>query len=146
MHFLANAGADPAAALMGGQGVSWWQTAGGLLLVFGLLIVCMKLLGRFQRRQAHGRAAVLSVWNLGPRREMQILRLDDEVHTIYRHDGAMVVLKKESLAAWEASRGSAETPPAPAVLGQLLGRLLPGRRDSEPHAASAERRGAEARA
>ncbi len=146
MHFLAAAAPDPAAALLSSHGGTWWQTAGGLLVVFGLLVVCMKLLGRFQRRQSQGRASIVAVWNLGPRREMQILRLDDEIHTIYRHDGAMVVLKKESLASWEASKGRVEMPPTPASPASLLRRFLPGAGTSGQEPASATRRSASARA
>lgn len=127
MGFLAAATVnEPAAALLGQHdGFSWWQTAGGLLIVFGLLVVFLKLLGRVHRRASHGRAEVLSVWNLGPRREVQILRLDDEVHTIYRHDGAMVTLKREPLAAWQATAQSADAS-GPASMHDALRRILPG--------------------
>jgi len=96
--FLASAMPD----LAGGGGVSWWQTVGGLVAVFGLLILCLRLLGRFQRRQSSGRASVLTVWPLGPKREIQVLRLGDAVHYVYRHDGAMVVLDRDALADWQA--------------------------------------------
>lgn len=116
---------DSAATLLGQHGgFSWWQTAGGLLLVFGLLVVFLKLLGRLHRQASHGRAEILSVWNLGPRREIQILRLDDEVHTIYRHDGAMVPLKREPLAAWQAAAQTSERAPQ-AAWSDLVGRFLP---------------------
>jgi hypothetical protein len=95
-----------------GAGVSWWQTVGGLAAVFALLIVFLKFLGRFQKGARHERATLLAVWSLGPRREIQVLRLGDEVHYIYRHDGAMVLLRQESHAAWLAS--GATTPAAPA--------------------------------
>jgi len=81
---------------------SWWQTMGGLLVVFGLLFLTLKLLGKYSnsRSSAH-QASILAVWNLGPKREIQVLKLGDEVHYIYRHDGAMVPLKVQSLVDWE---------------------------------------------
>lgn len=83
-------------------GSSWWQTLGGLLVVFGLLLLSLKLLGKWNRRQGSSEARVLTVWALGPKREIQVLRLGDEVHFIYRHDNAMVLLKQEPLAEYEA--------------------------------------------
>ena len=93
--------------LAGNTGMSWWQTAGGLVAVFGLLILCLRLLGRFQKHRGGDRASVLTVWPLGPKREIQVLRLGDAVHYVYRHEGAMVVLDKESLAVWEAQQATA---------------------------------------
>ena len=82
-------------------GASWWQTVGGMLLVFGLLIVCLKYLGRFNKRRQGAEADLKAVWNLGPKREIQVLRLGDEVHYIYRHEAAMVLLKNEPLVDFE---------------------------------------------
>ncbi|NCQ34781.1 hypothetical protein GW813_06835 [bacterium] len=84
-------------------GVSWWQTIGGLLVVFSLLLLSLRLLGRFNKRRAVGDAALLKVWQLGPKREIQVLRLFDTVHYIYCHDGGMVQLQQQSLAAFEES-------------------------------------------
>jgi flagellar biogenesis protein FliO len=97
----------------GGGGPAWWQTVGGMLVVFGLLVVCLRLLARFNRRGGAGQASLLAVWHLGPRREIQVLRLADEVHYVYRHDGAMVLLKQESWAEWQRSRPAAETAKTP---------------------------------
>ncbi len=84
-------------------GSSWWQTMGGLLVVFGLLFVTLKFLGKINKnRTGGGQASLLAVWNLGPKREIQVLQLGDEVHYIYRHDGAMVPLKMQSLADWKS--------------------------------------------
>ncbi len=95
-------------------GGSWLQTIGGLLVVFALLILSLKFLGRFNRLRGRSEAEVLNVWNLGPRREIQVLRLQDEVHFIYRHDGAMVPLKQVTLADYRAR----ETPPETASGGR----------------------------
>lgn len=84
-----------------GGGSPWWQTIGGLLLVLGLLFLSLRLLGRFNRRRAGGQAAVLKVWPLGPRREIQVLRLFDTVHYVYRHDNGLVLLERQSLEAYE---------------------------------------------
>ena len=110
MYFLASMGPDLTGQFGGGQGISLWQTAGGLLAVFGLLVVSLKFLGKWQRRSGQGQALLLAVWNLGPRREIQVLRLEDEAHYIYRHDGAMVLLKKTPYSAWESSQTVSESP------------------------------------
>jgi len=91
-----------------GGGASWWQTLGGLLAVFALLVVSLKLLGKFNRRRGGGQASLITVWHLGPRREIQILGVGDQVHHIYRHDGAMVLLKQESRTEWERSLAASE--------------------------------------
>lgn len=87
-------------------GMSWWQTIGGLVVVFGLLLLSLKLLGRFNRRSGAAQAGMLAVWHLGPKREIQVLRLGDQAHYVYRHDGAMVTLKTEDLAEFERSRAA----------------------------------------
>ncbi len=83
-------------------GTSWWQTMGGLLVVFGLLFITLKLLGKINRsKSGTSQTSLLAVWNLGPKREIQVLQLGQEVHYIYRHDGAMVPLKMQSLTDWK---------------------------------------------
>ncbi len=99
---------SPEATFAGG-GVSWWQTMGGLIAVFGLLMVSLKFLGKLNRRSGDATANVLTVWQLGPKREIQVLRLGDEVHYIYRHESAMVLLKQEPLVEFERTRAEAET-------------------------------------
>ncbi len=50
MHFLAET--QPLTSnLASGSGFSLWQSLGGLVLVFGLLILCLKLLGKFNRNR-----------------------------------------------------------------------------------------------
>ena len=124
MVFLANVGPDLTGALGSGQGFSLWQTVGGLLAVFGLLMVSLKFLGKFQRQTGKGQASLLTVWNLGPRREIQVLRLEDEVHYIYRHDGAMVLLRKVPRTVWEAE--AAQTESQESQTRGLLGKIFPG--------------------
>ncbi len=100
--------------LGGGADISWWQTIGALAAVFGLLLVFLRLLGRITRRTGHERVSLLTVWHLGPKREVQVVRLGQEAHYIYRHEGAMVLLKQEPLGAYEKSQQAAvadqETP------------------------------------
>ncbi len=93
-------------------GMSWWQTLGGLAVVFGLLLVSLKLLGRWNRRTGAAETSMLTVWHLGPKKEIQVLRLEDQVHYIYRHDGAMVVLQTKRLVDFETERNNvpAESP------------------------------------
>lgn len=123
INFTATAGALPGLS-EGGGGFSLWQSLGGLILVFGLLILCLKLLGRFNRRHNPGQSSLLTVWPLGPKREIQILRLGDEVHYIYRHEGAMVLLKQESLTQWERSRAGEAAPTGAGGLGRFFGGRL----------------------
>lgn len=108
-----------------GSGFSWWQSLGGLIAVLALLVVFLKLLGRINRRMAGEEASLEKVWPLGPRREIQVLRLGDEVHYIYRHDGAMVLLRRQSLAEFrrEHAAGEGHEPPAG------WQRFLPGKLD-----------------
>ena len=121
MHFLAEAG--PLTGSLGsGSGFNVWQSLGGLILVFGLLILSMKLLGRFSRNHNPGQSSILAVWHLGPKREIQVLKLGSEVHYIYRHEGAMVLLKKETLQEWEDFK--AQTPVPQEKSG--LARIFPG--------------------
>jgi len=94
------------------SGVNWWQTIGGLLAVFALLVLSLRLLGRFNNRRTGGNAALLKVMPLGPKREIQVLRLHDTVHYIYRHENGLVQLEQQSLAQYEATDGSAPSPDA----------------------------------
>ena len=110
---------------LGGQGFSLWQALGGLVLVFGLLLVALRLLGRFSQARQHDQTALLAVWSLGPRREIQVLKLQDQVHYIYRHDGAMVLLKEQSLDDWQREAASRRDTQSAAQRG--LARLLGGR-------------------
>ncbi len=100
-------------------GVPWWQVVGGLAAVFGLLILFLKFLARLPQSGGQARAGMLAVWSLGPRREVQVLRLQDEVHYLYRHENALVHLRAEPLAAWQAQRPAAE----PVREGGLVARL-----------------------
>ncbi len=93
----------------GGIGFSWWQAIGGTLAVFALLLICLKLLGRVHGQGKQAEAAVITVWPLGPKREIQIIRLRDEVHYVYRHESGLVVLERESYADFRAAH------PAPAA-------------------------------
>lgn len=97
-----------------------WQSLGGLALVFGLLILSLKLLGRFNRRHSPGQTSLLTVWHLGPKREIQVLRLADEVHYIYRHEGAMVLLKKETWQQWQQYQAANPDQKPENVLSQVF--------------------------
>ncbi len=89
-------------ALYGGNGFSWWQAVGAMLLVFALLILVLRVLARFQRQPAGGLASVARVVPLGPRRELEVVRLRDRAHFIYRRDGNLVLLGDEPWADYEA--------------------------------------------
>lgn len=100
-HFLGNAAVN--AENFGGASTgSIWQAIGGMAVVFGLLLLFMKLLGKLNKRGGSSDTSVVAVWHLGPKREIQVLRLGDMVHYIYRHEGSMVVLKEESYEEFHA--------------------------------------------
>ncbi len=136
-HFVA--AAQPLVG--GGAGFSWWQTLGGMAVVFALLLVCLKLLGRLHGSGGRAEAAVVTVWSLGPKREIQVVRLRDEVHYIYRHESGLVVLEHESYDEFRAAFPDASRP-AQQPLSQLtdkLSRLLGGARSQDRAAAVAPR-------
>jgi hypothetical protein len=98
--------------LGGDSGPALWQAGAALAAVLALLILVLRLLQRWQPGQ-RGDAAVRLLANrrLGPRRELQVLRVGDEVHTLYRQEGAMVLLKTESWESWSRARVAAPVPP-----------------------------------
>jgi len=119
-------GSLDAGALSGGG--SWWRMIGGLAVVFGLLFLCLKLVTRYGAgRHGAPQARILTVWHLGPRREVQVLRLDDEVSYLYRHENAMVLLRQETWEDYRRRHGEAAlgaaAPAAPTAA--LLRRLAP---------------------
>ena len=120
--FLANMSPG---AFTADTGMSWWQTLGGLAVVFGLLLVSLKLLGRWNRRTGASESSLLTVWHLGPKKDIQVLRLEDQVHYIYRHDGAMVVLQTERLADYDGKRESVSAGSSGAGWRDNLTRNLP---------------------
>ncbi len=94
---------------------SWWKLAGAFLLVFALLIVFLKILGRQQRGGGGAEASLLRVHSLGPRRGVEVLRCGETVYTLYRSDQAMVLLDQEP---FDPQRHDATTP-APSLAGWL---------------------------
>lgn len=124
---------EPSTAALG---ASWWQTLGGLAAVFALLLVCLKLLSRFNGRRGTGAARLLDVWHLAPRREIQVLRVGDEVSLVYRHDNAMVLLKQQNLADYEREHGRAPTvsgsTPTTGTWRERLRQILPSRQAAAP--------------
>ena len=87
--FLAAAAAQP-------DDPSWWKLAGAFLLVFGLLMLFLRFVGRLQRGAASADAALLRVTSLGPRRSLEYLRCGDRVYTLYRSENSMALLETES--------------------------------------------------
>jgi len=120
--FLATMASD---AFGAGSSASWWQTLGGLIVVFGLLLVSLKLLGKWNRRSVGSDSSFVTVWHLGPKKEIQVLRLADQVHFIYRHDGAMVVLQTQPLADFESKHDHLQTGQAAGKWREALSRTLP---------------------
>jgi hypothetical protein len=83
----------------------WWQIAGALIAVFALLMLGLRALQRWQPGlRRNGCARLLSVQRLGPRRELQRLLVGGTVHTLYRHDSAMVLLESEPMQDRPAGR------------------------------------------
>ena len=109
---------------LGGGGFSWFGALGAVIAVLALLSLCLRLLGRLQR-PGSGLADLLRVEPLGLRRELQIVRLGDRVHYVYRCEGGLVRLGEDSLVDYEAVRAA-----APAPLSGLVARLL-GRRGDD---------------
>ena len=104
---------------------SWWRTLGGLLVVFGLLFLCLKLLSRYGRRGGATQARLLTVWHLGPRREIQVLRLGESVSYVYRHENAMVLLRQEPWEDYVRVHGApAAGPGTAAAVPPFVARLL----------------------
>ena len=104
---------------------SWWRTIGGLAVVFGLLFLCLKLVTRYGRKSGAAQARVLAVWHLGPKREIQVLRLGEDVSYVYRHENAMVLLRQETMEEYrrqhgEAAPGLASGPALPSALARWL--------------------------
>ena len=101
-------------------GPSFWQVGSALLAVLALLVVVLKFLQRWQRTDGAGAdVRLLSVRRLGPRRELQTLRVGNEVHTLYRHEAAMVLLKTESLAGERAAADPDAVPASPPLHRRL---------------------------
>jgi flagellar biogenesis protein FliO len=90
-------------------GFSWWQAVGALLVVFALLLLVLRLLARWQSGSGLQALRLLKIVPLGRGRELQILRLRDRVHYVYRQDGGLVLLETESYAAYRSSAPSQET-------------------------------------
>ena len=116
--------------LDGSGALVWWQVVGALAAVLALLLVCLRLLGRLQIGPRSRDAALVAVWPLGPRREIQLLRLGDQLHYIYRHESALVLLRQQSWAEYQDQLPSQPEPQR--WLGAIRDRLQP-----EQHAAVA---------
>jgi hypothetical protein len=103
-------------ALGNDAGGGWWRAVLGMVAVFALLVICLRLLRRWPGVGGHGAAGVEAVWPLGPRREIHVVRLDDEVHYVYRNDQGLVMLRSESLDTY---RAAADRRPASGGSGAL---------------------------
>jgi hypothetical protein len=123
-----------AAPAWAGGGVPWWQGVGALLAVFALLILVLRLLGRWQAGGRRRDVRLLAVVTLGRGRELQILRLREQVHYVYRQDGGLVLLESQPYAAYRDATPLVEPAGAPR-LGAIWRRtatLLSGDRDQAP--------------
>jgi len=104
----------------GASVVSFWQVCGALLTVLGLLVVALKFLSRFQRQPGADSTRILRVRRLGPRRELEVLQVDDQVYTLYRHDGGLAVLKCEAAATYRAREDDDAVAPTATQIGRKL--------------------------
>jgi hypothetical protein len=105
----------------------WWRAAGGLALVFGLLLVCLRLLRRWPRPRGAEAARLEAIWPLGPRREIHLVRLGDEIHYVYRNEQGLVLLRHEPWVDYRAAHAAKPVDsPRPAWL-KLLRSLWPSR-------------------
>lgn len=108
------------------DGLAWFKLVGGLVAVFTLLLLFLKLVGRLQGARPGATAAIVAVHAVGPRRAVELLRCGDEVFTLYRHDQSVVLLDR---APYDPARHVPPAPPLP-VAG-LLDRLHPRRRRTD---------------
>ncbi|MDO9694757.1 MAG: hypothetical protein Q7W56_08490 [Candidatus Latescibacteria bacterium] len=99
-------------------GLAWLKLVGGLVVVFTLLLLFLKLLGRFQGGRPGAAAAMIAVHAVGPRRAVELLRCGDEVFTLYRYEQSVVLLDR---APFDPARHVPATPTLP--VGGLLDRL-----------------------
>jgi flagellar biogenesis protein FliO len=109
-------------------GFSWWQALGALLVVFALLLLVLRLLARWQSGSSSQALRLLKVVPLGRGRELQILRLRDRVHYLYRQDGALVLLESEPYATYRSTaplREAQAAGPLAALRERLAGLLHP---------------------
>lgn len=111
--FLA-AWSDPA-------GTAWWQVIGAFLAVAALLLITLRLLGRWQASRLPGDVRVMSVASLGPKRALETLRFGEEVLVFYRSEGSLVLVDRRPYAA------EADGEDADGLLGRLAARLRPAR-------------------
>jgi hypothetical protein len=88
--------ADPATSLL----PPWWQILGAFVLVIALLILFLRILTRLQAGTARRDAGLLETHNLGAGRSVEVLQYRDGVYTIYRNDGAAVLLEKQDHATY----------------------------------------------
>ncbi len=123
--------ATVSAGAMQGAGPGWLQAVGALAAVLALLLVSLRLLSRWHRPAGRDEAALVAVWPLGPRREIQLVRLRDEVHYVYRHESGLVVLSRQP---WDSYRAATTQAPADSGPLQRLWRAVSGRADSDRHA------------
>ena len=99
--FWAVLSAAAAPPVFGDAAGGWWRAAAGMIVVGVLLVLCLRFLRRWPGARGHDAARVEAVWPLGPRREIHVVRLGDEVHYVYRNEQGMVLLRHES---WDAFR------------------------------------------
>ncbi|MFO7653889.1 MAG: flagellar biosynthetic protein FliO [Candidatus Krumholzibacteriia bacterium] len=127
----------PAAALLDTAGGGWWRAMAGMAVVFGLLVICLRLLRRWPGARGSGAARVEAIWPLGPRREIHVVRLGDEIHYVYRNEQGLALLRREPWEAYRAARPVETGPTGRPVAGarSLLASWL--RRASEFRAAAA---------
>lgn len=100
---------------------SWWKLGGAFLLVFALLVLFLKFVGRLQKGGHAADASLLRVQSLGPRRSLEYLRCGDSVYTLYRSEQSMALLAQE---AYDPARHGigAETPSLGGWMARLRGR------------------------
>jgi hypothetical protein len=82
----------------------WLRAAGGTILVLVLLVFSLRLLRRWPGVRRSDSARVEAVWPLGFRREIHVVRLEDEVHYVYRNEQGLVLLRREPWADYRGTR------------------------------------------
>ncbi len=120
------------AAAYADAGFGWWRAVGGTLVVFALLVLFLRFLARWQGTGPRRLAGVVAVLPLGPRREIEVVRLRDRVHYVYRREGSLVALGEEPFADWERAAADDAQLAVPAAAGGWLARLRGAARGGRP--------------
>lgn len=70
---------------------------GAFVIVMVLLLLCLKMLQKLNAGRKSAAGTVIYSTSAGPGRSIEHIQTADNVHVIYKNDGAMVVLESFSI-------------------------------------------------